>query len=80
MMPAVDSHRYFPDRLRGWRPRRRADRFGVEKTKTADATREFLSIAIDDPTFKTRMNIAAFKNREGGYDLTWSRPELKTAS
>jgi hypothetical protein len=38
---------------------------------TGDATREFLSIAIDDPSFKTRMNIAAFKNREGGYDLTW---------
>jgi uncharacterized protein (DUF736 family) len=51
-----------------------------KKTKTGDATREFLSIAIGDPSFKTRTNIAAFKNREGGYDLTWSRPELKTAS
>jgi uncharacterized protein (DUF736 family) len=51
----------------------------VEKG-TGGATREFLSIAIDDPSFKTRLNIAAFKISEGGYDLTWSRPELKAAS
>jgi uncharacterized protein (DUF736 family) len=50
-----------------------------KKTKTGDASREFLSLAIDDPSFKTRLNVAAFKNDEGGYDLTWSRPK-KAAS
>jgi uncharacterized protein (DUF736 family) len=50
------------------------------KKKTGEATREFLSIAIDDPSFKTRMNIASFKNSEGGYNLPWSRPKLKAAS
>jgi uncharacterized protein (DUF736 family) len=51
-----------------------------KKTKTGDASREFLSLAIDDPSFKTRLNIAAFKNNEGGYDLTWSRPQKKASA
>jgi uncharacterized protein (DUF736 family) len=51
-----------------------------KKTKTGDASREFLSLAIDDPSFKTRLNVTAFKNDEGGYDLTWSRPQKKAVS
>jgi uncharacterized protein (DUF736 family) len=51
-----------------------------KKTKNGDASREFLSLAIDDPSFKTRLNVMAFKNDEDGYDLTWSRPQKKAVS
>jgi uncharacterized protein (DUF736 family) len=50
------------------------------RAKAGDADREFISITIDDPSFATPLNLAAFKTDEGGYDLTWSRPKLKTAS
>jgi uncharacterized protein (DUF736 family) len=46
-----------------------------KKTKKVigDADFEFLSITIDDPSFPTSLNVAAFKNGQGGWDVTWRR-------
>ena len=39
---------------------------------------EFLSITIDDMSFPNALNVAAFKNKQGGWDITWRR-RLTTA-
>jgi len=39
---------------------------------------EFLSITIDDPSFPTALNVAAFKNKQGGWDVTFRRRQPKT--
>jgi len=44
-----------------------------QKQKLGDVTLEFLSLTIDDPSFPHPLNVAAFPNNEGGYDITWRR-------
>lgn len=43
------------------------------KSKIGDVEFEFLSITIDDPSLPNPLNVAAFKNNEGGWDITWRR-------
>lgn len=43
------------------------------KQQIGDVEFEFLSITIDDPSFPTALNVAAFKNNQGGWDITWRR-------
>ena len=43
------------------------------KHKLGDEIFEFLSITIDDPSFPDKLNLAAFQNKEGGWDITWRR-------
>lgn len=43
------------------------------KTKIGDIDFEFLSITIDDPSLPSSLNVAAFKNNQGGWDITWRR-------
>lgn len=34
---------------------------------------EFLSLSIDDMSLPETLNVAAFKNENGGYDISWRR-------
>ena len=43
------------------------------KEQIGDVTLEFLSITIDDPSLPNALNVAAFKNNDGNYDITWRR-------
>lgn len=43
------------------------------KSKIGENDFEFLSITIDDPSLPNHLNVAAFKNNEGGWDITWRR-------
>jgi uncharacterized protein (DUF736 family) len=43
------------------------------KSKIGENDFEFLSITIDDPSLPNPLNVAAFKNNEGGWDITWRR-------
>jgi uncharacterized protein (DUF736 family) len=43
------------------------------KSKIGGNDFEFLSITIDDPSLPNPLNVAAFKNNEGGWDITWRR-------
>lgn len=44
-----------------------------EKQKIGDVLLEFLSITIDDPSLPSALNVAAFKQQDGSYDITWRR-------
>jgi uncharacterized protein (DUF736 family) len=43
------------------------------KQQIGDVEFDFLSITIDDPSFPNTLNVAAFKNNQGGWDITWRR-------
>ncbi len=43
------------------------------KSQIGDVALEFLSITIDDPSLPNALNVAAFQNKEGGWDITWRR-------
>lgn len=43
------------------------------KKKVGEADLTFLSITIDDPSFPDKLNISAFKNNYGGWDIIWKR-------
>ena len=43
------------------------------KSQIGDIEFEFLSITIDDPSLPNSLNVAAFKNNDGGWDITWRR-------
>ena len=47
------------------------------KQQIGDVDFEFLSITIDDPSFPNSLNVAAFKNDNGGWDITWRRRQSK---
>lgn len=51
-----------------------------KKTKKmlGDVEFEFLSITVDDPSFPASLNVAAFKNNQNGWDITWRRRQEKT--
>ena len=44
-----------------------------EKQQIGDVLLEFLSITIDDPSLPNALNVAAFKNDDGSYEITWRR-------
>lgn len=44
-----------------------------KKSQIGDIDFEFLSITIDDPSFPNAFNVAAFKNNNGGWDISWRR-------
>ncbi len=46
------------------------------KRKSDGTDFEFLSLTIDDPSFPDKLNIAAFKNNQGGWDITWRRRQV----
>lgn len=50
------------------------------KHKTGDVEFEFISITIDDPSFPSKLNVAAFKNNRGGWDITWRRRQSNQAA
>ncbi len=50
------------------------------KRQIGDIDLEFLSITIDDPSLPNPLNVTAFKNNEGGYDITWRRKQSNPAS
>lgn len=43
------------------------------KDRIGESPFEFLSITIDDPSMPYPLNVAGFKNEEGGWDITWRR-------
>lgn len=47
------------------------------KQQVGDVEFEFLSITLDDPSFPNALNVAAFKNSNGGWDITWRRRQDK---
>lgn len=47
------------------------------KVKKDGSDFEFLSLTIDDPSFPEKLNVAAFKNQSGGWDITWRRRQEK---
>ena len=44
-----------------------------QKMQVSGGTLEFLSISIDDPSLPNPLNVAAFKQDESNYDITWRR-------
>lgn len=51
-----------------------------EKTQIGDANFEFLSITIDDPSLPSALNVAAFKNDQGDWDITFRRRQANQPS
>ena len=51
-----------------------------EKTQIGDASFEFLSITIDDPSLPSALNVAAFKNDKGDWDITFRRRQVNQPS
>ena len=47
------------------------------KSQIGDVDLEFLSITIDDPSLQNSLNVAAFKNSQGDWDITWRRRQDK---
>ena len=47
------------------------------KTKPGGLDFEFLSLTIDDPSLPSALNVAAFKNSQGGWDISWRRRQDK---
>lgn len=43
------------------------------KKKIGDVEFTFLSLTIDDPSFPDKLNITAFKNNQGSWDIVWKR-------
>lgn len=43
------------------------------KQQTGDTAFEFLSITIDDPCLSKALNVAAFQQENGTYEITWRR-------
>lgn len=46
------------------------------KSQLGDVELEFLSLTIDDPSLPAGLNVAAFKNETGNWDITWRRRQL----
>ena len=40
---------------------------------------EFMSVTIDDPSLPNALNVAAFRNDDGDWELTWRRRQPKQA-
>ena len=40
------------------------------------SVKEFLSITLDDPDFPKPLNVAAFPQGNGKWDVIWNRPKL----
>jgi len=51
-----------------------------QKRQIGDVDMEFLSITIDDPSLPNALNVAAFKNKDGEWDITWRRRQQGQAS
>ena len=49
---------------------------GVAWKKSKDG-RDYLSVRLDGPFTQTEVNCALFSNRDGGYDLVWTRAEAR---
>ncbi|MBV8549128.1 MAG: DUF736 domain-containing protein [Alphaproteobacteria bacterium] len=47
------------------------------KSKPGGEVFEFLSVTVDDPSLPTSLNVAAFKNSAGGWDISWRRRQDK---
>lgn len=41
---------------------------------------EFLSMSIDDPSFPRPINVNAYKNREGSWNIIWRRRDESSAA
>lgn len=50
------------------------------KRKIGDIDFEFLSLTIDDMSLPNTLNVAAFKNNEDGWDITWRRRQENKAA
>lgn len=50
------------------------------KSQIGDVELEFLSLTIDDPSLPAGLNVAAFKNENGNWDITWRRRQLSLQS
>jgi uncharacterized protein (DUF736 family) len=46
------------------------------KSQIGDIDFEFLSMTIDDPSLTSGLNVAAFKNENGNWDITWRRRQI----
>ncbi len=40
---------------------------------------EFLSMTIDDPSLPSTLNVAAFKQSDGSYEISWRRRQTQNA-
>ncbi len=49
-----------------------------QKNQLGGAVLDFLSITIDDPSLASALNVAAFKNTNGDWDITFRRRQPKT--
>ncbi len=53
---------------------------GAAWRKTSEAGRDYLSVALDDPSFAQPLNAALIEAEEpDGYALVWSRPRARHA-
>lgn len=48
------------------------------KSQIGDIDFEFLSITIDDPSLPNALNVAAFRNNDGDWEITWRRRQQGT--
>lgn len=49
--------------------------FELFSSSTGDA---FLNGPIDDPSFEKPMQVSAFRQADGGYNIVWSRPKRRS--
>jgi uncharacterized protein (DUF736 family) len=50
------------------------------KDQIGDVSFEFLSITIDDPSLPSALNVAAFKNDQGEWEITFRRRQAGQAA
>ena len=50
------------------------------KSQIGDIEFEFLSITIDDPSLSNSLNVAAFKNDDGTWSISWRRRGASNSS
>ena len=53
--------------------------FGAAWKKTSEAGRDYLSVAIDDPSFPATIYARLIEGENGTHDLIWSRSKPKAA-
>lgn len=53
--------------------------FGAAWKKTSEAGRDYLSVAIDDPSFPATVYARLIEGEDGTHDLIWSRSKPKAA-
>ena len=53
--------------------------FGAAWKKTSEAGRDYLSVAIDDPSFPATVYARLIEGENGTHDLIWSRSKPKAA-